>query len=199
MPWSKPQKSGWASTAEDASVTRFMQVIHTVIQVVAGGVIRAGKVTWDDDAHVGFWLGVCPDRVARFSVGGPSFWLKWTGEELLVLGRLSMRGGNTVDDRVEMLGQDGACCAYFTGTDSWGHQAEIGVPAPHDPGAPGFVDLFADGDFAASIRLRLKTERGGGPAATRLQVLVGNSEAFAIDGSGNVWVTGTLHAAGGVQ
>ena len=50
-----PTKAGgWLSTgADEEPVSRFTQIIRTVLEVVPGGVIRAGKAAWDDDAHVG--------------------------------------------------------------------------------------------------------------------------------------------------
>ncbi len=99
MTWGRPRR--WVSGTDEAG-SRFAQIIRSVLDVVAGGGLRAGKLTWDDDAHVGFWLGVGTDGVARFSVGGPAFWLKWTGSELLVRGRFSTPGDpNELDLFVE--------------------------------------------------------------------------------------------------
>ena len=69
------------------------------------------------------------------------------------------------------------------GATSW----RSGVPRPGDAaGDPGMLDLFVDGDYAASLRVRLQTERGAGPAGTKVLVLVGNMQVFSIDGAGNV-------------
>ena len=48
--------------AADEPVRRFSQVIRTILSVMPGGVIRYGKAGPDDDAHVGFWLGVTAGR-----------------------------------------------------------------------------------------------------------------------------------------
>lgn len=195
MAWGKPK--GW--TTADEPVNRFAQVIRTILEVMPGGVIRYGKSGPDDDAHVGFWLGVGPDKVARFSVGGPAFWLKWTGAELLVRGRLSTLGGEQADDRLRWVGVDNEDIAYVMATDAWGHQVELGIPRADATGDPGMLDLFVDGDLGASLRLRLRTERGAGKAGTLLQLLAGNQEVFTIDADGNVYAAGKIHALGGVE
>ncbi len=84
----------------------------------------------------GFWLGVCGDGVARFAVGGPAFWPKWTGTELLVRGRLSTLGGEGEDDRLRWIGADGGDIAYLMAAEGWGHLLEVGVPIPDAPATP---------------------------------------------------------------
>lgn len=196
MPWGRPQKGGWSTGSERETGTRFSQIIRTVLEVVAGGVIRAGKVTWDDDAHTGFWLGVCSDGVARFSVGGPAFWLKWTGSELLVRGKLSTVGGDAADDRLRWIGVDGEDIAYLAATEAWGHQLEVGVPRADMNGEPALMDLFVDGDLGASLRVRLQTERGAGAAGTKVLIQVGTGRnVLTIDGNGNVWARGAVDCA----
>ena len=37
----------------------------------------------------------------------------------------------------------------------------------------------------------------GDAAASRLQLLVGNLEVFAVDGAGNVWLKGLVHSGSG--
>jgi hypothetical protein len=196
MPWGRPRKGGWSSTAEGEPVTRFSQVIRTVLSVMPGGVIRYGKDGPDDDAHTGFWLGVTGERVARFSVGGPAFWLKWTGSELLVRGKLSTLGGDTADDRLRWVGVDAEDIAYLAATDAWGHQLEIGIPRTDMAADPGQIDLFVDGDLGASVRLRLCTERDAGVGGSKVVVQVGTGrDVFEIDGNGNVWARGVGRVA----
>lgn len=197
MAWGKAK--GWGAGVEREGANRFTQIIRTIQEVVAGGVIRHGKSGPDDDAHAGFWLGVTNQGVARFSVGGPAFWVKWTGAELLIRGRLSTLGGDAADDRLRWLGEDGEDIAYLMATDAWGHQLEVGVPRGDATGDPSQLDLFVDGDFAASLRLRLKTERAAGVAGAQLQLLAGNTTVFTIDAAGNVWAAGKVHAVGGVE
>ncbi len=194
--WGRPGKRGWGAAREDEPVSRFSQVIRTVLSVMPGGVIRYGKEGPDDDSHTGFWLGVTADRVARFSVGGPAFWLKWTGSELLVRGKLSTLGGDTADDRLRWVGVDAEDIAYLAATDAWGHQLEIGIPRPDMAADPGQIDLFVDGDLGASVRLRLCTARGAGVGGSKVVVQVGTGrEVFTIDGDGNVWARGVANVA----
>ena len=113
MGWGRPKRGGWGPsggtlTGEAEAVNRFSQIIRTVISVMPGGVIRYGKDGPEDDGHVGFWLGVTVDGVARFSVGGPAFWLKWDGAQLLVRGKISTLSGDNPDDRVRWVGSETA-------------------------------------------------------------------------------------------
>ncbi len=185
MSWGKPRKGGWPPAVEAEPGSRFSQVIRTVLSVMPGGVIRYGKDGPDDDVHTGFWLGVTPDGAARFSVGGPTFWLKWTGTELLVRGRLSTTGGSAMEERLRWVGEDAADIAYLMATDTWGHILEIGIPRPAASGDPGRLDLFVDGDLGASVRLRLKTECGAGAAGSGLELKVGTgTDVVTVDGAG---------------
>ncbi len=195
MAWGRIGKGGWdVGGAEPAP--RFSQVIRTVLSVMPGGVIRYGKDGPDDDGHAGFWLGVTAGKVARFSVGGPAFWLKWTGTELLVRGRLSTLGGDSADDRLRWIGADGEDIAYLAATDAWGHQLEIGAPRADLAGDPAQLDLFVDGDLGAAVRLRLVTERSAGVDGSRVLVQVGTGRnVLTIDGNGNLWTRGAVDVA----
>lgn len=195
MAWGKVSKGGWLAEAQEP-VSRFSQVIRTVLSVMPGGVIRFGKEGPDDDGHTGFWLGVSTEGVARFSVGGPAFWLKWTGAELLVRGKLSTLGGDAADDRLRWIGADGEDIGYVYAADAWGHQLEIGAPRADASGEPGQIDLFVDGDLGAAVRLRLMTERGAGTGGSRVLVQVGTGRnVMTIDGNGHVWTRGVVDCA----
>src|SRR5512137_1085136 len=125
MSWGKLQKGGWGRTAPDEPVSRFSQIIRTIVSVVPGGVIQYAKDGPDDDAHTGFWLGVTPAGVAKFSIGGPGGWLKWDGEHLHVRGALETFAGESFPDWLAFYGADGEPAAYVMGHDAWGHQLEI--------------------------------------------------------------------------
>jgi hypothetical protein len=100
MSWGR-RKTGWGDDAEGEGEARYSfnvsGIIKTILEVVPGGVIRAGKTTYADDAHVGFWLGVDHDGLAKLNLGGKTFYLKWTGSELLIAadgsGLTSIDGG----------------------------------------------------------------------------------------------------------
>jgi len=83
MSWLTPRnRGGWGpSEGDDESPTRWglTTVIRTILDVVPGGVIRAGKTAYTDDATVGFWLGVDSDGYGKLNIGSASYYLKWTG------------------------------------------------------------------------------------------------------------------------
>ena len=53
-------------------------------------------MTYADDTHVGFWLGVDSDNKAKFNLGGATHSLKWTGTQLEITGLLTWSGGKGV-------------------------------------------------------------------------------------------------------
>ncbi len=103
MSW---QKRGWG-TVEERAATVVYQVIRAVLEVVPGGVIRAGKTGYADDAHAGFWLGVGADGVARLNVGDAAHYLKWTGARLEIAGSIRTRNGyvQIIDESPEDYGE----------------------------------------------------------------------------------------------
>jgi hypothetical protein len=100
MSWGR-RKTGWGDEAEGEGEARYSfnvsGIIKSIVEVVPGGVIRAGKTAYADDAHVGFWLGKDSDGLAKLNLGGSAFYLKWTGSELLIAadgsGLTSIDGG----------------------------------------------------------------------------------------------------------
>jgi hypothetical protein len=91
MTWGKLGPKGWGKgKAEGEPAGWLRQVIHTILEVVPGGVLRAGKKRYTDDATAGWWLGVDVDGVARFNIGDAAQFLKWTGELLRVRGDLTL-------------------------------------------------------------------------------------------------------------
>ena len=93
MTWGKLGPKGWGSHRDDTESSQgwLRQVIHTVVEVVAGGVLRAGKKRYTDDASVGWWLGVDSDGAAKLNIGDADQFLKWTGERLSVRGDLVLQ------------------------------------------------------------------------------------------------------------
>lgn len=201
MSWGKPRKGGWSNTGgESEPVTRFTQVIRSIVQVMPGGVIRYGKSDPDDDAHTGFWLGVTTTGVARFSVGGPGFWVKWTGIALEICGYVVIPANPDNRTWLSWRGADGKTCGYVHALDSGGwHVMELGTPVPHLPDGWGMLDLIVDGDLGKQLRLRLLTKRGQPAAEQKLALLVGNVERFYIDGEANGWLEGRFAAAAAVE
>ena len=93
MSWGK-KKAGWGDEAEGESSYSFnvSGIIKGILEVVPGGVIRAGKTAYADDTHVGFWLGIDADGLAKLNIGGVvagvARYLKWTGATLEVAGNI---------------------------------------------------------------------------------------------------------------
>ncbi len=127
MTWGKLGPLGWGKgKAEGDSQGWLRQVIHTILEVVPGGVLRAGKKRYTDDATAGWWLGVDADGVPRFNIGDAAQFLKWTGELLRVRGDLTLEallgkfdGGGVVwedaaGDPVFSIGAD-ADLGFLTG------------------------------------------------------------------------------------
>ena len=73
--------SGWgASDPEPASrYSSYVGMIRTTILMVAGGSLRWGKTSYADNDHAGFWIGVDRDKVGKINIGGPTWFLRWTG------------------------------------------------------------------------------------------------------------------------
>jgi hypothetical protein len=109
MTWSFG-RAGWgAPSGEDDGPTRWglTTVIRTILDVVPGGVIRAGKSAYTDDADTGFWLGVDSDGLAKLNLGSAAFYLKWTGTMLEIAGSLRTRNSyvEIIDDSAETYGE----------------------------------------------------------------------------------------------
>ena len=126
--WRPNKGKGWGQRHEAEPANRFTQILRTVLEVVPGGVIRYGKTGPDDDAHTGFWLGVTPEGVAKFSIGGPGGWLKWDGENLHVRGALETFAGDYWPNWLAFYGADGEPAGHIMGHDAWGHQIDIATP-----------------------------------------------------------------------
>ena len=88
MGWSKPKKNKWQSR-ESNPFSSIRAVINTILDVVPGGVIRAGKTSYTDTS-TGFWLGIdTNDGLAKFHVGNESWYMRWTGTNLEIQGTIS--------------------------------------------------------------------------------------------------------------
>ena len=103
-------RAGWgAPSGDDESPTRWglTTVIRTILDVVPGGVIRAGKTEYADDTHTGFWLGVDSDGLAKLNLGSGTFYLKWTGTDLQIAGSLRTKNSyvQIIDDSAEDYGE----------------------------------------------------------------------------------------------
>jgi hypothetical protein len=111
MPWIANRKRTTWSTADTdpESPTRWglTTVIRTILDVVPGGVIRAGKTAYADDTNTGFWLGVDSDGLAKLNLGGSSFYLKWTGTDLQIAGSLRTKNSyvQIIDESAETYGE----------------------------------------------------------------------------------------------
>jgi hypothetical protein len=111
MSWLTPRnRGGWGSSGgEEDGPTRWglTTVIRTILDVVPGGVIRAGKSAYTDDANTGFWLGVDSDGYGKLNLGSSDFYLKWTGTRLEIAGSLRTKNSyvEIIDDSTEDYGE----------------------------------------------------------------------------------------------
>jgi hypothetical protein len=111
MSWMpRGKRAGWGAPSPDVDgPTRWglTTVIRTILDVVPGGVIRAGKTAYSDDTNTGFWLGVDSDGYGKLNLGGPSFYLKWTGSKLEIAGSLRTKNSyvEIIDDSTEDYGE----------------------------------------------------------------------------------------------
>ena len=106
----RKHRPGWGPpNTDDESPTRWglTTVIRTILDVVPGGVIRAGKTAYTDDTNTGFWLGVDSDGLAKLNLGSTSFFLKWTGTKLEIAGSLRTKNSyvEIIDDSTEDYGE----------------------------------------------------------------------------------------------
>ena len=96
MNWTPNKKTGWSPSRDEHTASRLSQVIRAVLEVVPGGVIRAGKAEYSD-LTAGFWLGIDGDGLAKFHVGNAANYLRWTGTALevahVITGAVRVDGG----------------------------------------------------------------------------------------------------------
>jgi hypothetical protein len=164
-------------------------VLRAVLEVVPGGVLRAGKTSYDDDAHAGFWLGTDADGVARCNLGSAEYYVKWTGDRLELAGGLRTRHGyvQVVDESPEDYGEgitllQGAWLA--SGALRW--RASAG-------GVGAFLTANHNGDAGTAVLLHAYP-RATGAGNTAGIALVAHDRAYG-DAGGNAW-TLALSSAG---
>jgi hypothetical protein len=137
MTWGKAIKGGWPRTAETtAAVLR--HILYTVLEVVPGGVIRGGKKAADDFEHAGFWLGIDPgDGLAKFHVGGSSYYFYFTGSTIRIRVDgseiFNIDGANLATGSVSLQALVRGITANLIANGSF----EDGVLAPHTTGPGG--------------------------------------------------------------
>ena len=95
MPWGQRPKgkrgSGWGWGGDGDGEGRFhiSQTIAGIVEVVAGGVLRAGKTSYDDDS-AGWWIGRDPvTEAGKINIGDESRYLKWSGSAVEIAGSIS--------------------------------------------------------------------------------------------------------------
>ena len=97
MSWRPSKQGGWGKGG-DLKPARFTQILRAVLEIVPGGVIRAGKTAYRDDTNVGFWIGIDADGLAKINIGGASNYFKWSGTGLevagLITGTMAISGGS---------------------------------------------------------------------------------------------------------
>lgn len=188
MPWRPNKRTGWG-TLTDRAVYSFSQVLRGVLEVVPGGVIRYGKTAYGDDEHVGFWLGVDLDGLAKFNLGGPVHYLKWTGTELLVSGGINATSG-TITGTL-MIGSGGQVVNEDMALDDTGLQITARVSGGFEPAQPrgvkwraedglglGLLNAFQMTGLGNFLKLRLTTPSANRAAQMYLQVSSPNVAAI---------------------
>ncbi|MCB0042511.1 MAG: hypothetical protein KDE23_22650, partial [Caldilinea sp.] len=95
MPWGQRPKgkrgSGWGWGGDGDGEGRFhiSQTIAGIVEVVAGGVLRAGKTSYDDDS-AGWWIGRDPvTEAGKINIGDESRYFKWSGSAVEIAGSIS--------------------------------------------------------------------------------------------------------------
>ena len=197
MSWGK-RKSGWSD--DDEGEVRYSfnvsGIVKGILEVVPGGVLRAGKRAYADDARVGFWLGVDTDGLAKLNLGGATSYLKWTGARLDIAGGLRTKNGyvQIVDESSEAYGEgirllieDWLTSGSLRWDDAQGRMGAV---------------LAASRNGSDSTHLALNVyPRVSGPGRTATyEVAVfakahdqgGTSSGIAITSEGSVWLRGNL-------
>lgn len=195
--WTPNPKTGWQA-GEDPPTSILRHVLHTVLQVVPGGVIRAGKQGYDDDARAGFWLGTGSDGIPRFSLGGPRHALRWTGETLEITGwfstptvtidddGLAIVQGDELANQLRFVNDADETLGLLEVTGDWGRWLILETTQPAALDEVGRLDLAVDGDWGANVRLRLETTKSRGPSSSFAKLMIGNETKFRVDSAGLV-------------
>ena len=104
---------GWGGDGDGGGSTIIHAVVSGITEVVAGGVLRAFKSSFDDDT-TGWWLGVDPaDGVAKINIGNDNYHVIWNGTSLDINGSI---GGNIVDLLLSEVGALRAVKASYSDT-----------------------------------------------------------------------------------
>lgn len=70
------KSGGWSKTPDPTPTLK--HILRTIMQVVAGGIVRGGdKQDWGD-SQSGFWLGVDAQNTPRFDVGDTNSYFRWS-------------------------------------------------------------------------------------------------------------------------
>ncbi len=94
MSWGQKRKGkrgsgwGWGGGGDGEAHYSFSGIIGGIVEVVAGGVLRAGKDSYEDDS-AGWWIGRAEDGSGKINFGNENYSLKWTGTSLDVVGKIS--------------------------------------------------------------------------------------------------------------
>lgn len=136
MPWGQGGGGGgggwgWGSGDGGGGVTNIVHaVISGITEVVAGGVLRADKATYDDTT-AGWWLGRDPDdAVSKLHFGDAAQYLRWTGSALELAGSI---GGFITDLVIATAGAiRSGKASYDDTTAGWW----IGYDDAMEPSAP---------------------------------------------------------------
>lgn len=136
MPWGQGGGGGgggwgWGSGDGGGGVTNIIHaVISGITEVVAGGVLRADKATYDDTT-AGWWLGRDPDdAVSKLHFGDAAQYLRWTGSALELAGSI---GGFITDLVIATAGAiRSGKASYDDTTAGWW----IGYDDAMEPSAP---------------------------------------------------------------
>ena len=179
MHWSKTPAAktnrghGWPITSDEPSGF-WRGVIRSILEVVPGGVIRAGKTAYTDDANAGFWLGVDTDALAKFNIGNASWWLHWTGTKLETNSDISFIIPATLTTERAVKWLSGSTVVTYLGAFLSAADNTIRLFADAISGRDSTVDLWASSPTGKAAFVRAYAESAAGREA-EVEVLASDS------------------------
>lgn len=147
------------SRGEDApSRYSFTGIIKGILEVVPGGVLRAKKTAYSDDANTGWWIGVDTDGLAKLNIGNASWYLKWTGTKIELKGDISFASPESVSAEYAIKWLSGTTVVAYVG--AWlatganylrvfvdnvsGHDAKIEMWTSAGAGHSSSIEILAE-------------------------------------------------------
>lgn len=123
-PWGN-RGGGWGGGDDEEKSIKFGGILGGILQLVPGGVLRAGKTSFLDTSK-GWWLGIDDDLKPKLNFGNASYHVIWDGDSLEISGTI---GGDITDFLIAADGAIRAVKTSFTDTAAgWWLGIEDDVP-----------------------------------------------------------------------